>query len=140
MSKFINSQKLISIGLLSSLFTGGSIAQSISIENANASSEDEILISDASTNDVPIAEPDEAVVVIGDSVTIPVLDNDYDDNDALSISAVEAEGGTAEVVNNEVVFTPGDVPGTYTITYTVTDDADQTATTDITVEVFAYAD
>ena len=103
-------------------------------------------ISNAPVNNAPIAQPDEAEVnILEPSVTIDVLSNDSDVNgDTLTISSVDnVTGGTATIVDNKVVFSPGNRRGTYTFQYTIIDDDElepQTATADITVKVLAYAD
>ncbi len=101
-------------------------------------------ITNSHPNNAPVARPDKAESLIAQPVTISVLDNDFDiNNDALSITRLnDVQGGEAEIVNNEVVFTPGNTPGKYTFSYIVTDDATdaKTATADITVEVFEFAD
>ena len=72
----------------------------------------------------------------GDSININVLDNDFDaDGDNFSLDSVDNPVfGTAQVVNNEIVYTPnGNFTGVDSFEYTIRDDrgATDTATVDI---------
>ncbi len=76
-------------------------------------------------NDTPIAEDIDGVELSADgsSVLIDVLAASSDtDGDELSISQFDATGGEAEIVDNQIQFTPDDDPDTTpSLLYTVSD-------------------
>lgn len=89
-----------------------------------------------STNAAPIANNDTAATTVSNTVTINVLANDTDaERDQLSIGSLSnVTGGTAIIQNNQIVYTAGSVPGTYSLNYTVTDGrGSSTGTATITV-------
>jgi S-layer protein len=78
-------------------------------------------------NEAPVAVADTAVVITGNSVTIPVLanDTDVDAGTTLAISGTPtASVGTVAVSGGQLVYTaPAGFQGAATINYTVTDGA-----------------
>ena len=76
-------------------------------------------------NSSPVALDDTALTTVDTPVVIDVLANDYDpDGDALSIVAdsIYAYPGTAEVVNNQIRYTPADgATGDQYFSYSVSD-------------------
>ncbi len=86
----------------------------------------------------PIAFSDVAAVNDNQSVTIAILDNDRDpDGDSLRVAgiAVEPEFGTAEVVDNQIVYTPNvDYFGKDNFRY-ILSDGSNTTTAGVTVTV-----
>lgn len=89
-------------------------------------------------NDAPVARADAASTVEGAPVVINVTGNDADiDGDAVVLSGVSgAANGKAEIVGNEVRFTPDpQFRGAATFTYTITDGKGGTATATVTVAV-----
>lgn len=90
-------------------------------------------------NQSPIAEDDIAAVAVNSNVTINVLDNDFDPNDAdtVSLTAITtAANGAAQISNGSVIYTPNNgFSGVDTLTYTVADGDGLTATGIITVVV-----
>lgn len=93
-------------------------------------------------NTPPTAVDDTANVDEDGSVTVDVLANDSDDDDdTLTVTAVSgAAFGVAQVVDNEIVYTPdANVSGTETLTYTISDGTDE-ATATVTITVTAVND
>jgi len=89
-------------------------------------------------NSAPVANPDDAEVLAGDSVTIDVLANDTDVNDdILTIDDVTpALHGTVRVEGGEVIYTPAaGYTGTDTFAYTACDPAGACASARVTVTV-----
>lgn len=88
-------------------------------------------------NTPPTAVDDTATVDEDASVTVDVLANDSDDDDdTLTVTAVSgAAFGVAQIVDNEIVYTPdANAFGTETLSYTISDGTDETtATATITV-------
>jgi hypothetical protein len=75
-------------------------------------------------NRAPVAVADEAYVVAGEPVTIPVLVNDYDpDGDSLNItSATDGVFGTVQIIDDFLLYLPGAAfNGADQFTYTVRD-------------------
>ncbi|QMU97071.1 tandem-95 repeat protein [Microbacterium esteraromaticum] len=90
----------------------------------------------------PVTNDDEAVVRVGDVVTIPVLDNDVHPNgDKLEVAPdlveplVDPEDGEAFVSQDAVRFRAGDTPGTVYITYEAVDSRGQKAGGHVSVQV-----
>jgi hypothetical protein len=80
----------------------------------------------------PVAEPDQAVVRVGDTVTIPVLDNDYHPNgDTIHVAPELVEDvtgpadGEAFVSEDTLRFRAGDEAKTVSVTYDVVDSRGQ---------------
>ena len=92
----------------------------------------------ALANAAPTAVADTASVQSGQTVTIPVLENDSDpDGDALELTAVTPGGhGVAAVAGANVTYTANTgYVGDDSITYTVSDPQGATATATVTVTV-----
>ncbi|MEE8601065.1 beta strand repeat-containing protein, partial [Euzebya tangerina] len=88
----------------------------------------------------PVATDDSATTATNTAVTTDVVANDTDpdgDDAALLLSAVsDPAGGTAGIVDGELVYTPdAGFAGTDTVTYTVTDEQGLTDTGTLTVTV-----
>ncbi|XQF90962.1 Ig-like domain-containing protein [Pseudoalteromonas espejiana] len=78
-------------------------------------------------NDAPVANPDTATILEDAAATsINVLSNDTDiENDALSISSVNAITGSVTVSGSNIVYTPeADFNGQATVGYTLSDGTD----------------
>jgi len=105
---------------------GGSDTGSISVSVAAAPS-----------NSAPVASNDSASTNQGSSVTIPVLNNDYDaDGDNITITGTSGVNGSAYVSGGNIVFTPtSGFSGTETFTYTISDGngGSDSATVSVTV-------
>lgn len=74
-------------------------------------------------NHAPDAQADSMTVVMGKTVTIPVLSNDTDpDGDALTITSFrQAKRGYIRNTGKELIFSAGYRSGTETISYTISD-------------------
>src|SRR5690606_2226420 len=95
----------------------------------------------------PVAHDDEAVVRVGDVVTIPVLENDVHPNgDVLHVAPdlieplVDPEDGEAFVSQDTVRFRAGSEPGTVYITYEAVDSRGQKAGGHVTVQILPLND
>ena len=90
-------------------------------------------------NDAPVANDDSITTPEDQPVSIDVLANDTDiDGDTLEIAGIDTQpaNGTAEVVNDKILYTPNpDFNGTDTIIYTVSDGKGGTDTATVTVTV-----
>ena len=94
-------------------------------------------------NTAPVAVDDTAEVRSGDSVTIDLVGNDFDDDgDELTIASVSgATSGSAEIIDGQLVYTAAsDFVGTETLSYTIDDGRGLTATASVTIEVVAADD
>jgi Ca2+-binding RTX toxin-like protein len=102
-------------------------------------------------NDAPTAAPDTATVAEEATVTINVLGNDTDPDqgDHLHLATASGPAGSAlSIVNDQLVFTPGDgfdsltagQSATTTLSYTVHDDAGVTSSSSVTLTVTGVAD
>ncbi|WP_436322591.1 Ig-like domain-containing protein [Vibrio cidicii] len=91
----------------------------------------------ASSNALPQASDDTAVVTRNGSVVIDVLSNDTDaDGDSLTLSSASVDIGSVSVVNNQLSYTTqSQFFGVATITYSVTDGNGGTGTAKVTVNV-----
>ncbi|EPN8460490.1 Ig-like domain-containing protein [Vibrio cidicii] len=91
----------------------------------------------ASSNALPQASDDTAVVTRNGSVVIDVLSNDTDaDGDSLTLSSASVDIGSVSVVNNQLSYTTqSQFFGVATITYSVTDGKGGTGTAKVTVNV-----
>ncbi|WP_417554846.1 Ig-like domain-containing protein [Microbacterium sp.] len=90
----------------------------------------------------PVAKDDEAVVRVGDVVTIPVLENDVHPNgDTMHVAPelveplVDPKEGEAFVSQDQVRFRASDQPGTVYLTYEAVDSMGQKAGGHVTVQV-----
>lgn len=95
----------------------------------------------------PVTSDDEAVVRVGDVVTIPVLDNDVHPNgDKLTVAPdlveplVDPEDGEAFVSQDAVRFRAGDEPGTVFVTYEAVDSRGQKAGGHVSVQILPVAE
>ncbi|EHA1125584.1 tandem-95 repeat protein, partial [Vibrio navarrensis] len=91
----------------------------------------------ASSNALPQASDDTAVVTRNGSVIINALSNDTDaDGDSLTLSSASVDIGSVSVVNNQLSYTTqSQFFGVATITYSVTDGKGGTGTAKVTVNV-----
>jgi hypothetical protein len=96
------------------------------------------------SNQPPVAVPDLAQVNEDASVTISVLDNDFDvDGDALTLIGVGLSGHGSVVANTDgtVTYSPGpDFFGTDSFTYKISDGINAAVTGTVTVEVIGVDD
>lgn len=89
----------------------------------------------------PSAEPDEAVVRVGDIVTIAVMDNDsHPDGDVIRVvpdlvQGVDPADGNLFVSQNALRLKAGDRPGTLHAIYSVVDTAGQTDSAQVSIRV-----
>ncbi|MER2491542.1 Ig-like domain-containing protein, partial [Catenovulum sediminis] len=76
-----------------------------------------------SVNDLPVTMPESIIINEDQSITIDVLANDTDaDGDALTLSSVSAENGSASISAGKIAFQPvANFYGTTTVNYTVSD-------------------
>ncbi|WP_052249673.1 cadherin-like domain-containing protein [Tateyamaria sp. ANG-S1] len=99
----------------------------------------EAVVSVGAVNDGPVAVDDSETTEEDTPVTIDVLANDTDaDGDDLTVisAVVPADQGTAEIVDNKVVFTPAEnFNGDVTITYTISDGNGGTDVGEVSVTV-----
>lgn len=74
-------------------------------------------------NRSPLAMSDTAKVVVGNTITIPVLSNDSDpDGDALTVTTLkQGSRGFATTNGKEVIYKAGNRTGNDTISYTISD-------------------
>ncbi|XQF93031.1 tandem-95 repeat protein [Pseudoalteromonas espejiana] len=87
-------------------------------------------------NDTPIANTDTVTINEDNATTVNVIANDTDiENDTLTITTVSADIGSADIVGNQVQYTPqADNNGTATVTYTISDgNAASSGTLNITI-------
>ena len=87
-------------------------------------------------NRAPVAVADSINVVLGQSITIPVLNNDYDpDGDALSISSVkQGSRGYATITSQVLTYKPKRT-GNDTLSYTISDGRGGKATAKVYVSI-----
>ncbi|MBY5932820.1 tandem-95 repeat protein [Tateyamaria omphalii] len=99
----------------------------------------EAVVSVGAVNDGPVAVDDTETTEEDTQVTVDVVANDTDaDGDDLTVisAVVPPEQGTADIVDNKVVFTPAEnFNGDATITYTISDGNGGTDTGDLVVTV-----
>ncbi|WP_425839629.1 Ig-like domain-containing protein [Microbacterium sp. PA5] len=112
----------------------GQVRVAYTISNGVASATGEIVVIPVpapSRLRPPVAEPDQAVVRVGDVVTIPVLDNDYHPNgDTIHVAdelveTVDPEDGEAFVAEDTVRFRAGTEAKTVNLTYDAVDSTGQ---------------
>lgn len=100
-----------------------------------------VTVTVTSSNQPPVANPDDAFVTPSSSTSIMVRSNDTDPNgNPLTVTAVGAPtGGSASIGagGGYVVYTSPFNAGTYTFTYTISDGAGGTASSTVTVYVEA---
>lgn len=94
-------------------------------------------------NDSPTAVAD-TITINEDSpaITIDVLENDIDpDGDSLTITNVSEIQGTAEIVNEQIVFTPfADINGIANLNYSISDENGGTDTGILTITIIPIND
>ena len=83
----------------------------------------------------PVAIDDSVSALTGQTITIDVLNNDFDVDDPNKTNISIAPGDNYNVVDNKIEFTAGNSAGTETIIYSITDDTNLTATATVTVQV-----
>ncbi len=92
-----------------------------------------------SVNDAPVANADTATTTEDRALAINVTANDTDvDGDRLTVAAITAgpANGTAEIVNNQIRYTPNaDFNGEDKLTYSVDDGQGGTAEAELTIAV-----
>ncbi|KZE89526.1 Ig-like domain-containing protein [Microbacterium sp. TNHR37B] len=94
----------------------------------------------------PVAVNDQAVVRVGDTVTIPVLENDYHPNgDTIHVApdlveTVDPGDGEAFVSEDTVRFRAGDEPKTVNLTYDVVDSTGQRDAGFVRIQILARDD
>lgn len=90
-------------------------------------------------NSIPVAIADQVEVNVGETVTIAVLQNDTDaNNDSLTLNAIVTNpvSGTAQIVDNKIVYTPTiTVGGTDSLTYRIADNKGGLATAQVTITI-----
>lgn len=81
-------------------------------------------------NTLPDVQDDQLAIKLNEAVEVDVLANDTDaDGDALTLTSVSADFGTATIVDGLVSYTPPEgFVGTVTVTYTVSDGMGGTVT------------
>ena len=113
--------------------------------------EDLVVVRIGGDNTAPVANPDSETVDEDNEVSINVLANDTDaDGDALTlVTATVSEGsGTATIDGDQIVYSPGDdyqflavgESANVTITYTIADEHDATASSFVDVLVTGLND
>jgi VCBS repeat-containing protein len=109
------------------------------VSDGLSSSSAVVTITVAAVNDTPVAQDDYADTTGGTSVTIDVLANDSDvDGDSLIVKSVsQGNNGTVEIESDtRITYTPAPgFSGTDVFTYTATDDAGESATATVTVDI-----
>lgn len=95
----------------------------------------------------PVANDDQAVVRVGDTVTIPVLANDYHPNgDTIHVAPdlvaplVDPADGAAFVSEDKVRFRAGDTPKTVYVTYEAVDSSGQRDAGYVTIQILPRND
>ena len=88
-------------------------------------------------NNPPIVRPDHFAVTLGDTVELPVLDNDFDpEKITLRVVANSAAGlGIAWTNNGQLFYTAGTNTGRDSFTYTARDTFGGTGTTNVLVTI-----
>jgi hypothetical protein len=91
-------------------------------------------------NNLPVAEADEASVLVDTSVDVNVLANDSDvDGDTLTVSQAISSFGTVTILpDQQLSYTPNpDFVGVDTVIYSITDGKGGTASSELVVDVFS---
>ena len=112
---------------------------------SNATDTGTVTITVTAVNDLPTAVADTDTTLEDTAVTIDVLANDSDIEDAVAALTVDSvstpSSGTAAIVGNQVVFTPAaNSTATATFSYTMSDSGGLTATAGVTVTVTGVND
>lgn len=116
----------------------GSVQLTYTVRSPTGEASELILLTVNPVNDSPVAAPDAASVVAGETVAVSVLDNDSDvDGDQLSIASVTSPAnGSATVVGNQVRYRAvDDFAGTDLFSYTITDPSGGSASAEVTITV-----
>ncbi|MER7797363.1 Ig-like domain-containing protein [Microbacterium sp. NPDC096154] len=94
----------------------------------------------------PVVNDDTAIVRVGDVVTIPVLENDYDPNDdefhldPTLVAVPDAAAGEVFVSQDDVRFRASDQPGTVYVTYAAVDSTGQRDAAQVAIQVLPRDD
>ncbi|MHC6648279.1 tandem-95 repeat protein [Alteromonas sp. HB246098] len=101
-----------------------------------------ITVNVIAVNDAPVAVADLAEATDQNSVTIDVLANDSDiEGDLLSIVGANSDFGSVEIIDNALVFTPGEgTSGEVQVEYTIVDPSGATSTSYVVVNVDRTSD
>lgn len=94
-------------------------------------------------NGAPVANSDSATTSILSTITIDVLANDTDpEGDELTLTGVNAafSGGQAVIEDNKIVYTAGNVPGGFSLSYTVEDEKGKSSEGTVELTVIAAPD
>jgi hypothetical protein len=83
----------------------------------------------------PTAHDDAVTISSAAPVMIPVLANDVDPSGAVPTVTTQGIHGTANVVGNQIQYTPSGTPQPDSFTYSITDPAGQTSTATVTISV-----
>lgn len=128
----------------------GQVRVGYTISNGAASATGEIVVipvPSPSRLRPPVAEPDQAVVRVGDIVTIPVLDNDYHPNgDAIHLAPELVEDvddpadGEAFISEDTLRFRAGDEAKTVDVTYDVVDTRGQRDAGFVRIQILPMSD
>ena len=98
-----------------------------------------LILEGMTANQPPVAEPDSALAVQGEPITVSVKANDSDpNNDPIRVTAVSEPAHGIAVLNPDETITyrsDADCSGTDTFTYTLEDNAGLTASGTVTVQV-----
>ncbi len=114
------------------------LALSVSMLSACGSDSNDPAPTPEPTNNVPVAQADSASVMVGKTITIDVLANDTDaDGDSLMVTSAQADVGSLVVENNKLLYTAGDNPGSVTISYSIDDGKQGSASSTVAVQVMS---
>ena len=109
------------------------------VSDGELTSSSTVTVTIDSVNDVPVANDDTATATEDRTLAINVLANDTDaDGDRLTLAAISdgPANGTAEIVNNQIRYTPNaDFNGEDKLTYSVDDGQGGTAEAELTIQV-----
>ena len=135
---FFNDGSVYDEILINSLH-GGAAFES---DNHTFSATEQSIRGEVILNNAPIANDDNANTNIYGTVTIDVLANDIDpDGDSTTITSIDSIfGGNAIIENNQIVYTAGEIPGEFSLIYTVQDAYGKTDSGTVTVTVIAFPD
>ncbi|NQZ12334.1 MAG: tandem-95 repeat protein, partial [Algicola sp.] len=101
-----------------------------------------VAVTVSAVNDVPVAVADSVTTLEDTSTTVAVLSNDSDaDGDTLTVTAVSATNGTTSIIDNVISYTPNaHFFGSDTISYTIADTNDATASSTVAVTITSVND